>query len=134
VETPIGRAVAEKLGQMELRASIPENYVAVDSNVAFRVNGRPINRTLVHWDDFTAPGSHLSLHTPWGVTLLGMRVGHTAPVYGRSGVVEELTVDSVSHAVDPTLNRSQTRPPRIGQPERHSRSAPVSSDERAISL
>jgi hypothetical protein len=103
-ETAMGRAVAEKLGQTELRASIPHDYVTLGSNVGFRASGqRRINRTLVHWDHFRIPGSQLSLHTPWGVTLLGMKVGETAPAYDRNGVVEELTVDSVIQPLTPPV-------------------------------
>jgi hypothetical protein len=142
-ETPIGRAVTEKLGQMELRASIPHGYVTLGSNVVFRASGRPpINRTLVHWDHFSVPGFHLSLHTPWGVTLLGMKVGHTAPVYGRSGVVEELTVEAVSHPaapaeaniVEPRLNRSRSQPPTDGRREGQIRRKVPNSEEATLPL
>jgi hypothetical protein len=97
-ETPIGRAVAEKLAHAELRRTIPEGYVALNSHVIFRVDGRPpLSRVLVHWDKFYVPGLHLSLHTPWGITLLGMKIGHEAAVYWRDGFAEVIKVESVAH-------------------------------------
>jgi regulator of nucleoside diphosphate kinase len=100
--TPIGRAVAEKLRHAELRSTIPDEYVTLNSQVIFRVNGGPqLSRVLVHWDKFCVPGLHLSLHTPWGITLLGMRTGHEATVYWRNGVAEVIKIESVAHQPKP---------------------------------
>ena len=97
MDTPIGRAVAEKLSDVELRNAIPDGYVKLNSQVNFRVDGRsPLSRVLVHWDEFCVPGLHLSLHTPWGITLLGMKIGHEAAVYWRDGVAEMIRVESVT--------------------------------------
>jgi regulator of nucleoside diphosphate kinase len=97
-ETPIGRAVADKLGHADLRRAIPDGYVTLNSHVIFSVDGRPpFSRVLVHWDKFCVPGLHLSLHMPWGITLLGMRVGQEAAVYWRDGFAEVIKVESVTH-------------------------------------
>jgi transcription elongation GreA/GreB family factor len=98
MDTPIGRAVAEKLGHTEMRSAIPDDYVTLNSHVIFRVDGRsPLSRVLVHWDKFCVPGLHLSLHTPWGITLLGMKTGQEAAVYWRDGIAEVIKVESVEH-------------------------------------
>jgi len=112
---PIGRAVAEKMGQMKLCEEIPEGYVTLGSVVAFRVDGRaPINRVLVHWDEFCVPGLHLSLHTPWGITLLGMRVGHEAAVYWRGGVAEMIKVESIFRPREHRISPNAKGAPREG--------------------
>jgi hypothetical protein len=98
INTPIGRAVADKLSHAELRSSIPPDYVELNSHVIFRVNGRsPLSRILVHWDKFLVSGLHLSLHTPWGMTLLGMKAGDEATVYYRGGIAETIRIVSVAH-------------------------------------
>jgi transcription elongation GreA/GreB family factor len=97
IDTPIGRAVADKLGHTEVRSTIPDDYVTLNSHVIFRVDGRStFSRVLVHWDKFCVPGLHLSLHTPWGITLLGMKTGHEAAVYWRPGIAEVIKVESVA--------------------------------------
>lgn len=109
MDTPIGRAVAEKLTHAELRGVVPDDHVKLDSHVTFRVDGRaPLSRVLVHWDKFRIPGLHLSLHTPWGMTPLGMKAGHEAAVCWHNGVAEMIKVESVAHS-------SQTAPARLGK-------------------
>ena len=101
MDTPIGRALAEKLRHVELRSAIPDDYVTLNSQVNFRVDGRPpLSRVLVHWDKFCVPGLHLSLHTPWGITLLGMKAGHEAAVYWRDGIAEMIKVELVVHQTE----------------------------------
>ena len=106
MDTPIGQAVAEKLGHTELRSAIPDDYVTLNSHVIFRVDGGPpLSRVLVHWDKFCVPGLHLSLHMPWGITLLGMKAGSEATVYWRHGVAEKIKVESVTHALQTASSR-----------------------------
>ena len=108
MDTPIGRAVAEKLSYAELRSAIPDDYVKLNSHVIFRVDGNPpFSRVLVHWDKFCVPGLHLSLHTPWGITLLGMKTGHEAAVYWRDGVAEVIKVESVAHLPETVAARRE---------------------------
>jgi regulator of nucleoside diphosphate kinase len=97
-DSAIGRAVAEKIGGagVALREEVPPGYVTLNSRVAFRVNGgEPISRVLVHWDMFFVPGLDLSLATPWGITLLGMKVGHEAAAYWRDGTAERIVVEAI---------------------------------------
>jgi transcription elongation GreA/GreB family factor len=100
--------VEEKMRHAELRSSIPSDYVELNSHVIFRVNGRsPLSRVLVHWDKFLVPGLHLSLHTPWGMTLLGMKTGQEATVHYRGGIAETIKVVSVTH--QPSAAPSEAR-------------------------
>ncbi len=99
-DSPIGRAVAEKIrgSVVELRNEVPPDYVTLNSRVVFRVNGGdPLSRVLVHWDMFFVPGLDLSLATPWGITLLGLKVGHEAAAYWRDGTAERIVVESIPY-------------------------------------
>jgi regulator of nucleoside diphosphate kinase len=119
IDTPIGQAVAEKLGHTELRNTIPDDYVTLNSHVIFRVDGGPpLSRVLVHWDKFCVPRLHLSLHMPRGITLLGMKAGSEAVVYWRNGVTEKIKVESVTHAsraASSWQSRSRGEDHRAGQ-------------------
>jgi regulator of nucleoside diphosphate kinase len=97
-DSAIGRAVTAKIGGsgVELRDDVPQGYVTLNSRVVFRVNGGdPISRVLVHWDMFFVPGLDLSLATPWGITLLGLKVGHEAAAYWRDGTAERIVVEAI---------------------------------------
>jgi len=113
IDTPIGRMVAEKLRGAELkRGDVPDEYVTLNSTVVFRVDGRsPLNRVLVHWNDFVLHGLHLSLHTPWGMTLLGMKAGSEATLSWR-GCVEKIRVEAVTHPSQPE-SCTELRPTRL---------------------
>jgi hypothetical protein len=136
MDTPIGRAVAEKLSHTELLTAIPDEYVTLNSHVIFRVDGRsPFSRVLVHWDKFCVPGLHLSLHTPWGITLLGMKIGQEAAVYWRDGIAEVIKVESVAHT-----SNGDTRPEELeqkdakhhGSPKQHTSRPSISSERQVL--
>jgi hypothetical protein len=94
-DSPTGRAVVEKIrgSVVELRDEIPPGYVTLGSRITFSVNDGPsLSRVLVHWDKWPVPGLDLSLATPWGITLLGMRVGSEAAAYWRNGTAERIKV------------------------------------------
>jgi hypothetical protein len=121
METPVGWSVAEKMREMELCEVLPPDYVGLGRQVTFSVDGRaPLSRVLVHWDRFRAPGFHLSLHTPWGIALFGMRVGSEAHVYSRAGVKETLRVEAVAQ-----------RASQPGAPAQRVHAAPASGRRRA---
>jgi hypothetical protein len=117
VNTPFGRAVVDKLDKAERRSSIPCNYVKLNSLVTFEVDGRAaLSRILVHWDKFRVPRLHLSLHTPWGMTLLGMKAGEEAIVDWGGGVPEKIKIVSVipqpvALAPPPVRSHQHTRSP-----------------------
>jgi regulator of nucleoside diphosphate kinase len=112
-DSAIGRAVAEKIGgaAVELCDAIPPGYVTLNSRVVFRVNGGdPISRVLVHWDMFFVPGLDLSLATPWGITLLGLKVGHEVSAYWRDGTAERIVVEAIPFR--PVIARRRAAPVR----------------------
>lgn len=96
-DSAIGRTVTAKLdGVVELRAAAPAGCVTLSSRVLFRVGGGPaIGRILVHWDRFFVPRLDLSLASPWGVALLGLKVGHEAPAFRKDGKFERLAAVTV---------------------------------------
>jgi regulator of nucleoside diphosphate kinase len=97
-DSAIGRAVAAKIraSAVELRDDVPADCVTLGSRVIFRVNGgEALSRVLVHWDMFFVPGLDLSLATPWGITLLGLRIGHEAAAYWRDGTAERIVVEAI---------------------------------------
>lgn len=98
LNTPIGWSVTEKMKHVQLCNAIPADCVELDSHVVFKVDGRSqLSRVIVHWDEFFVPRLHLSLHTPWGIILLGMKAGSEAKLYWRAGRTETIKVEMVTH-------------------------------------
>jgi regulator of nucleoside diphosphate kinase len=94
----IGRTIEAKLESavVEFREAVPAGYVTLGSRVMFSVDGgAPIGRILVHWDRFFVPRLDLSLASPWGVALLGLKAGHQARAYRRDGSFERIEAMSV---------------------------------------
>jgi regulator of nucleoside diphosphate kinase len=94
----IGRTIEAKLESavVEFREAVPAGFVTLGSRVLFSVDcGAPIGRILVHWDRFFVPRLDLSLASPWGVALLGLRAGHQARAYRRDGSFERIEALSV---------------------------------------
>jgi transcription elongation GreA/GreB family factor len=56
---------------------LPEDVVSTNSRVTYRLNGigKLHSRVLVYPDDLLWPGAELSVTTPLGIALLGLRVG-----------------------------------------------------------
>jgi transcription elongation GreA/GreB family factor len=132
--SPTGRAVTEKIrgSVLELRDSIPPGHVRLDCLVTFAVDGGPpMSRILVHWDEWQVPGSHLSLATPWGITLLGMRIGSEAAAYWRDGTAERLRVLSVEPAAARRADDARKRPMATAAGRSRRRREPISTRPRA---
>jgi transcription elongation GreA/GreB family factor len=112
-DSAVRRAITQKIRNavLELREDIPAGYVTLGCRVTFRVNGQmTLSRVLVHWDAFSVPGLELSLATPWGIALLGMRAGSEAPVYWRDGSAEMIKVKAVEEFAEPArIRRATTR-------------------------
>ncbi len=134
-ESPTSRTVVEKIrgSVVELREDIPPGYVTIGSQVAFSVNGGPpLSRVLVHWDKWPVPGLDLSLATPWGITLLGMRGGSEAAAYWRDGSAERIKVLSTEPparaAIDDRMTvAGRTRPAVVAASRRAKRPVPARS-------
>ena len=72
-------------------SALPEDVVSTNCRVIFRIDDEPKSRAhlLVHPEDLIWPGAEISVTTPLGTALLGLRVGD------RMSFVEEVTVHEV---------------------------------------
>ncbi|SCY07218.1 GreA/GreB family elongation factor [Microvirga guangxiensis] len=85
-------------------ANLPEDVVSTNAKVTYRLNGtgRPMAQVLVHPEDLNWPGAELSVLTPLGIALLGLRVGDRMPFQtGRDGPVHEVVVEDVQFRLLP---------------------------------
>jgi regulator of nucleoside diphosphate kinase len=84
--------------------ALPEDVVSTNAKVTYRLNGRgrPMAHVLVHPEDLLWPGAELSVLTPLGTALLGLRVGDRMPFRtGRDGPVHEVEVEDVQFRLMP---------------------------------
>jgi regulator of nucleoside diphosphate kinase len=58
-------------------AALPDDVVSTNCRVIYRIDDEPKSRAhlLVHPDDLIWPGAEVSVATPLGTALLGLRVG-----------------------------------------------------------
>ena len=72
-------------------SALPEDVISTNCRVIFRIDDEPKSRAhlLVHPEDLVWPGAEISVTTPLGTALLGLRVGD------RMSFVEEVTVHEV---------------------------------------
>jgi transcription elongation GreA/GreB family factor len=85
-------------------ADLPEDVVSTDAKVTYRLNGRgrPMAHVLVHPEDMLWPGAELSVLTPLGTALLGLRVGDRMPFRtGWDGRLHEVVVEDVQFRLLP---------------------------------
>src|SRR4051812_12242110 len=56
--------------------ALPEDVVSTNAKVTYRLNGgKPMAHVLVYPEDMLWPGAELSVLTPLGIALIGLRVG-----------------------------------------------------------
>ena len=90
------------------------SYTVVVNGNMFRIDGsgRSMARILAYPEDLLWPGAELSVTTPLGIALLGLRVGDRMPFRtGSDGPVCEVVVDDVRfrprpRQAEPILNPS----------------------------
>jgi regulator of nucleoside diphosphate kinase len=77
--------------------ALPDDVVSTNAKVTYRINGgRPMAHVLVHPQDLLWPGAELSVLTPLGIALLGLRVGDRMPFRtDRDGPWHEVVVEDV---------------------------------------
>jgi len=77
--------------------ALPDDVVSTNAKVTYRIDGgRPMAHVLVHPQDLLWPGAELSVLTPLGTALLGLRVGDRMPFRtSRDGPVHEVAVEDV---------------------------------------
>jgi regulator of nucleoside diphosphate kinase len=78
-------------------AALPEDAVSLNCRVIYRVDDEPKPRAhlLVHPDDLIWPGAEISVATPLGTALLGLRVGDRMPFLDDEGEAHEVFVEGV---------------------------------------
>jgi regulator of nucleoside diphosphate kinase len=78
--------------------ALPEDVVSTNAKVTYRLDGggTPRAHVLVYPEDLLWPGAELSVLTPLGIALLGLRVGDRMPFRtSRDGPVHEVVVEDV---------------------------------------
>jgi regulator of nucleoside diphosphate kinase len=77
--------------------ALPDDVVSTNAKVTYRIDGgRPMAHVLVHPQDLLWPGAELSVLTPLGIALLGLRVGDRMPFRtSRDGPWHEVVVEDV---------------------------------------
>ena len=92
--------------------------VTTNSRVAFRFEGGATQfRTLVHRDHDIMAGKQISVMTPLGLALLGMREGYCAPVLRRIGTVQMVILERVKAAVPTRLRETKIIDGKAGIPD-----------------
>jgi regulator of nucleoside diphosphate kinase len=101
---PLAMPLLHELRRATLRApdELPDEVVTLDTFVTYRLAGEdtPEKRMLIHPDDRMWPPAELSVLTPLGLSLLGLRVGDRMPLIGTD---EPLDVCVVVEAVGPRV-------------------------------
>jgi len=92
--------------------ALPDDVVSTNAKVTYRIDGgRPMAHVLVHPQDMLWPGAELSVLTPLGIALLGLRVGDRMPFRtNQNGPVHEVVVEDVQFRLFP----DEAGPPRGG--------------------
>ncbi|HEU6442313.1 MAG TPA: GreA/GreB family elongation factor [Microvirga sp.] len=83
---PIAQPLLQELNRAVVCPTdqLPEDVVTLDTFVTYRLadSGRSERRALVHPEDLTWPPAELSVLTPLGLSLLGLRPGDRVPLIG----------------------------------------------------
>jgi regulator of nucleoside diphosphate kinase len=76
---------------------VPADAITIDSRVTYRLNGDPetLTRVLVQSGYVRWPSAELSVMTPLGTALLGLRVGDSMPFRTSDGLQHEVLVEDV---------------------------------------
>ncbi|EIM28789.1 GreA/GreB family elongation factor [Microvirga lotononidis] len=77
-------------------AALPEDVVSTNCRVIYRIDDDPKSyaHLLVHAEDLIWPGAEISVTTPLGTALLGLRVGDRMP-FVEDGSIREVYVESI---------------------------------------
>lgn len=78
-------------------AYLPEDVVALNSRVVFRIEGEPKIRAclLVHPRDLLCGATEISVLTPFGTALLGLPVGAAMPFLLPNGEAQKVKVEGI---------------------------------------
>jgi regulator of nucleoside diphosphate kinase len=77
-------------------SELPDDVVSTNCRVIFRVDDEPKPRAhlLVHPEDLVWPGAEISVTTPLGTALLGLRVGDRMS-FVDDGTMHEVVVEGI---------------------------------------
>ncbi|SCY93906.1 GreA/GreB family elongation factor [Microvirga guangxiensis] len=78
-------------------AALPDDVVSTNCRVIFRLDDEPKSRAhlLVHPEDLIWPGAEISVTTPLGTALLGLRVGDRMSFVEDDGTAHEVFVEGI---------------------------------------
>jgi regulator of nucleoside diphosphate kinase len=78
-------------------AALPEDVVSTNCRVIYRVDDEPKSHAhlLVHPEDLIWPGAEISVATPLGTALLGLRIGDRMPFLDDDGEIHEVSVEGI---------------------------------------
>ncbi len=106
-ENPVAEFLAAELDRAVIRPAdaIGPNVVRMNSRVAFRIGDRPgvEVRTLVYPEVYAQQADrndYLSVMTPLGAALIGLRVGSRISYETGNGTQQDVTVEAVLHQSD----------------------------------
>jgi regulator of nucleoside diphosphate kinase len=96
---PVARFLKTELERAVVRPlhDLPGNAVRMNRRVLFRVDDfdRVESRFLVYPQQYHPSGQYLSVLSPLGVALLGLREGNDMPFVDLSGAAKRVTVEKV---------------------------------------
>ncbi|QRM35955.1 transcription elongation factor [Microvirga sp. VF16] len=93
---------------------LPDDVVTLNTFVTYRIGGEDTSdkRMLIHPDDGMWPPAELSVLTPAGLSLLGLRAGHRMPLIGSTGTPDVcVEVEAVGPRVTGAFVPLGTAPP-----------------------
>lgn len=86
---PLAVPLLQELHRAAVREAdeFPDDIVTLDTFVTYRLghDGPSERRALIHPDDRVWPPAEVSVLTPVGLSLLGLRVGNRMPLLGADG-------------------------------------------------
>lgn len=93
------RLIRAKLDESRvvLSEDIDDDIATGNSRLVFLHDGRRETRTLTHWHDQIAVGLALPVSSFLGLTLLGMREGHSAPLPRADGSRGTVTLQRIAY-------------------------------------
>lgn len=78
-------------------SALPEDVVSTNCRVIYRIDGELKSRAhlLVHPEDLIWPGAEISVTTPLGTALLGLRVGDSMSFIEADGTIHDVFVEGI---------------------------------------
>jgi regulator of nucleoside diphosphate kinase len=109
--TPAAEALEDEMGRADIVEALPENIVAMNSSVTFidLDSGEETHISLVYPSDAKVEDMKISILTPIGTALIGLRVGGKIDWPIPGGKVRRLQVTAVSPALAPEPSPEKTQ-------------------------